>query len=185
MKERPQLGIKDAPLIFAIVLFSFAIHEFAHWFCGESMGYDLFVGINKAGLANGEYTKDWHKQLVSAAGPFVTIIVALTGLWLVYRYKLVRVFPIVFFSAMMRASATMVSMWHPNDEARISEWLGIGKWTLPLLVTISLGWVTILAGEKLGLNIKSWLICFVFCSIGVAVIVLTEPSWPVINPYED
>ena len=146
--QKPQLGFKDIPLIFLVVFLSFVIHELAHWSSGRMLGYDMFVGINKAGLASGEYSQEWHSQFISAAGPIVTISIALVGLWFVYCYKLGRVFPVVFFAALMRAMATFVSIANPNDEARISQWLGIGKWTLPFLVTIALCWVNFLAARN-------------------------------------
>ena len=52
--QKPQLSFKDVPLIFVVVVVSFVVHELAHWACGVLLGYDMYVGINKAGLASGE-----------------------------------------------------------------------------------------------------------------------------------
>ncbi|MFT5304035.1 MAG: hypothetical protein ACI87E_000972 [Mariniblastus sp.] len=89
MKANPQqqIGLRDVSLVFLVGILSFVIHEFAHWACGELLGYDMFVGINKAGLAVGEYSQDWHNKLVSAAGPLMTISIAISGLWLIYRFQ--------------------------------------------------------------------------------------------------
>lgn len=179
--ERPQLNLFDIPLVFAIGILSFVFHELAHGLCGKLLGYDMYVGINRAGLASGEYSQEWHNQLVSAAGPLFTIFIAIVGLALIRQFNWVRVLPIVFFSAMMRAIATLVSVSHPNDEARVSEWLGIGKWTLPFLVPLFLGWLVFLAAERLKLNWKSWALVFIVSSLAVTTVVLTEAYWPKIN----
>lgn len=178
-----QLDKWDFPLTIVIGVLLFVIHEFAHWITGELLGYDMYLSINRVGLARGEYSTEWHQQLVSISGPLVTVIVALGGLISIQRLKSPRLFGVVFFSLMMRAMATAVSTFNPNDEARVSEWLGIGKWTLPFAVTFLLGWLVYLANERLRLNWQSWLISFIACSLAITLVVLTEPYWPVLNFY--
>lgn len=178
---RPQLKLFDIPLVFAVGILSFVFHELAHGLCGKLLGYEMYVGINRAGLANGEYSHEWHNQLVSAAGPLFTIFIAIVGLALIRQFKWVRIFPIVFFSAMMRAIATLVSVSHPNDEARVSEWLGIGKWTLPFLVPLFLGWLVFQSAERLQLTWKSLALVFIVSSFAVTTVVVTEAYWPRIN----
>ena len=138
--ENAQLSIKHTPLIVAIGILSFVVHEFFHWLAGTLLGYDMFVSINKAGLASGSYAHGWHNQLVSAAGPAITIALAVASYALLQRHRSPLLFSVVFFSTLMRAMAAVVSIGTPNDEARISLWLGIGKFTLPLLVVAGLGW---------------------------------------------
>lgn len=174
-----QLRLADLPLILTIGVLSFIVHELAHWLCGVVLGYDMYVGINKAGLASGSYRHEWHGQLVSAAGPLVTIALAALAFVLIARRRWTLLFPVVFFSTMMRALAAVVSIGNPNDEARISLWLGIGKWSLPLLVLIVLAWWTYRAARRLELGWRSWAICFVGSSIAITVVVLTEQHWPI------
>ena len=89
----PQLGLKDAPLIALVGFLSYVIHELAHGLCGKLLGYDMFVSINKAGLASGEYAQVWHAQLVGAAGPTATIAIGLLGFYAGSGWHLVQVQP--------------------------------------------------------------------------------------------
>lgn len=65
---------RHIPLFILITIATYLLHEGGHWAMGEILGYDMWVNINSAGLARGEYRAEWHAQLVSAAGPIVTLI---------------------------------------------------------------------------------------------------------------
>ena len=169
------------PYFIVAVLLGFIIHEAAHYAMGTALGYEMFVSINKAGLARGGYTTDLHAQLVSIAGPLITIITAIIALWLIYARNLKAVFPYLFFALMMRVMAAGASIANPNDEARVSEWLGIGMWTLPVIVIAVLLIMTFLGARKLSLGWRSWVFSWVTVSICITAIIFTEPYWPVIG----
>ncbi len=157
------------------MLLGFMIHEAAHFFVGEILGYDMFVSINKAGLADGgAYTTEFQAQFVAMAGPITTYFEAIVGLLLIYAFKAKWVFPFVFFALMMRIMATVVSLSNPNDEARVSEWLGIGMWALPLIAIAGLFIITLLASRHLNLDWKRWVFSWLVISAGITAIIFTE-----------
>lgn len=150
---------------------------------GEILGYDMWVNINSAGLARGTYASELHQQLVSIAGPFITLLQAFIAFFLVRKYKAVWAFAFLFAALMMRFVAMMVSFNNPNDEARISEWLGLGPWALYIIVVALLLALTVKAGSYMKLGWKSYGLAYLAVSIGLAIVVLGEPHLPRFNPY--
>ena len=125
--------------IFAIaVLFSWILHEFAHWAVGECLGYKMIMTLNSSYPANGNYSKNLHYQIISTGGPIITLCEAILIFILMTRRNIILLYPFLFTCFYMRLFATVISFRHPNDEARISCAMGIGKFTLPLFMSITL-----------------------------------------------
>jgi len=123
-------------VVFAIAVFvSWTVHEFAHWIVGEYLGYKMVLTLNSSYPLDGRYSNDIHYQMISAAGPIITLCEALFVFILIIHRKIILLYPFIFTCFYMRLFATIISFRHPNDEARISTALGIGKFTLPLIVT--------------------------------------------------
>lgn len=150
---------------------------------GEILGYDMWVNINSAGLARGEYRAEWHGQLVSAAGPIVTLVQAVIAFILVRKRKAIAAFGFLFAALMMRGVAMAVSLNNPNDEARISEWLGLGPWTLHILVVGILLGFTVKGGSYLKWKWQSYILAYLAISLGLAAVVMGEAFIPRFNPY--
>lgn len=122
--------------VFAIaVFFSWTLHELAHWTIGEYFGYEMAMTLNPAFAINGNFSRDLHYQIISAAGPIFILSQAALIYALMKNKNRVLLYPILFTCFYMRLFATIISFRHPNDEARISTAIGIGKFTLPLIVT--------------------------------------------------
>ena len=122
--------------VFAIaVFFSWTLHELAHWTVGKYFGYEMVMTLNSAFAINGNFSRDLHYQIISAAGPIFTLSQAALFYVLMKNKNRVLLYPILFTCFYMRLFATIISFRHPNDEARISTAIGIGKFTLPLIVT--------------------------------------------------
>lgn len=158
---------------FIAVFLTFFFHEGAHYIMGETLGYDMWMNLNSAGIKdNGTYNKAWENQLVSAAGPIFTIIQAIIFYLLIKKSKNLNWYPFLFVTALMRFFAAVISAFiMSNDEARISEWLGIGKMTLPVIVSLFL----IILISKTTIEQKiSWkfnLVTFLLISINITVLV--------------
>lgn len=174
---------RDIPTLIIATFLTYIIHEGGHWLAGELLGYDMWVNINSAGLAQGSYTSEWHQQIVSIAGPFVTLVQAIIAFFLVRKYKAVWAFAFLFAALMMRFVAMVVSLNNPNDEARVSEWLGLGPWTLFLLVVALLLVLTVKAGKIMKLGWRSYVLVYLFVSTALAIVVLGEAYVPRFNPY--
>lgn len=111
------------------------LHEGTHWAAGTALGYDMALTLNTGYAVNGLYDNDRHYQLISAAGPLVTLLEALVVFIFMRRRKKYLLYPFLVTCFYMRLLAGLLSFVNPNDEARISEALGIGRFTLPVLMT--------------------------------------------------
>ena len=174
---------RHIPTFIIVTCLTFILHEGAHWATGEMLGYDMWVNINSAGLARGEYNSEWHRQLVSIAGPLITVIQAIIAFVLVRKYKTITAFAFIFAAFMMRVVAMLVSINTPNDEARISEWLGLGMWTLHIIVVVILLGLCLKAGSYMKLGWRSYLLAYLAVSMALAAIVMGESFLPNFNPY--
>jgi hypothetical protein len=122
--------------VFALaVLLSWVLHELCHWMTGEYLGYNMAMTLNTSYPLEGKYVNDTHNQLISAAGPLFTLLEAILVFILMIQRKRILLYPFLFTCFYMRLLATIISFGNPNDEARISTAMGIGKFTLPIIVT--------------------------------------------------
>jgi hypothetical protein len=172
---------RHIPLFILVTVATYILHEGAHWLTGEALGYDLWVNINSAGLMSGSYREDWHGQLVSAAGPLMTLAQGIIAFLCVRRFKTVLAFAVLFAALMMRFVAMLMSFGNPNDEARISEWLGLGTWTLHLIIVGLLLALTLKAGTYLKFRWRDYGLAYVATSLGITLVVLGEGLIPNLN----
>lgn len=129
-----RISIKYVSVTFIAVVFTWILHEMAHWLTGTLMGYNMLMSLNKVFPASGYNAKiDYH--LVSAAGPLITLLEAIIVFILIRRRKRIVLYPFLFACFYTRLLATFMSFHRLNDEARISSALGVGSFTLPLIVT--------------------------------------------------
>jgi hypothetical protein len=145
MKEKNIIDLKYILITVFAVLFTWVAHEFCHWIVGRCLGYQMAMTLNSAYVLtpngeSGNYNFAWEHQVSSAAGPIFTILQAIT-VYLIMKDRHVPVlYSTLFICFLSRFGATMLS-FKPNnfnDEARISHFLGIGAFTLPILVTVFL-----------------------------------------------
>ncbi len=71
----------------------------------------------------------------------------------------------------MRLLAAGMNFFTPNDEARVSQLLGLGMWTLPLAVVVGLFALLVPASRELGLKFREHFICYLIASVVVILIV--------------
>ncbi len=152
---------------------TFMLHEAAHYFAGFVLGYDMTARLN--GVSSLTPALAVHKAIIDAAGPLMTIAQAAVAFILLTRFKLpntfVPAFAFLYFAAFMRVLATGVSIFNLNDEARLSMYLNLGTWTLPIIVSMTLVLLTWRASRLLALNWKQHLACYLTASIAVSLVV--------------
>ncbi len=153
---------------------TFLLHESAHWLTGEWLGYAMTMSLNAATPSGGVFTSDTHTMLVSAAGPLITLLQAVIAFLLIQRRQIQLAYPVLFVAWMMRFAAMVVSIKHPNDEARISAMLGLGTWTLPALMVSLLFGLLYLGSRTLKLNWRQNLACYLIASAMIAAIVVLD-----------
>ena len=145
------------------------IHEGGHWLMGASFGLDMQFGLNAVRYLSP--TTEWQRVLGNAAGPLVTIVQGIVAYVLVRRTASSRAFAFLYAAAFMRLAAGLVSLILPNDEARLSLYFGLGKWTLPVLVAAGLIALAIKGSKRLGLTWKDQALCYLVASLSVAAII--------------
>ncbi len=118
------------------VLFTWFIHEFTHWITSEFLGYESIMRLNSVSEANGQKRTEWHKIYISASGPIITILQAIIA-FIILKTKGWNkyIYPFLFVPLYMRLLAGIMNFINPNDEGRISEFLGIGLFTISIIVS--------------------------------------------------
>ena len=157
------------PWLVLVFLFTNLVHEAAHWLVGALFGVDMRFGLNAVVYLSP--TLPWQRALADGAGPAVTILQALIAYAMVRRSAALTAFAFLYAAAFMRLVAGLVSVVHPNDEARLGVFLGIGMWTLPVLVAAGLVALALKGAQRLGLGWKDHLACYVLASVAVSAIV--------------
>lgn len=127
---------------FAAVLFTWFIHEFAHWLAYTLQGYDAFMGLNKAGVRGDEVPNIDQQVLGAAAGPIITVLQAILAYGFLKKNDWNKyVYLILFIPFYMRFLAGLMNVIQPNDEGFIGQQLGIGMFTISIIISAFLFWL--------------------------------------------
>jgi len=145
------------------------VHEAGHWLMGAALRMELRFGLN--GVKYLSPTTDWQRALADASGPLVTIVQGIVAYLIVRRSGSLKAFAFLYAAAFMRLVAGLISVVFANDEARLSMYFGLGKWTLPLLVAAGLVTLAVKGSRRLGLGWKDHLLCYLAASLAVSAIV--------------
>lgn len=169
--QRLRTGPGFYGLLLLAGLMTFVLHEGAHWAAAEALGYDGYFSLNRAG-ARGAVT-DRHRLLIAAAGPAATIVQGVLA-WALVQARGSRIaWAFLFQAAFMRLMATVITFWNPNDEARVGAQLGLGTWTLPIVVTAGLFALLALGSRRLRLGPAALGLSWLIASAGVNAIVFS------------
>jgi hypothetical protein len=164
-----------ASTLFLVGAATFIIHEFFHWLAGTLLGYPMRITPNQVAPLTAMLPV--HHTVMSAAGPIATYIQAAVGYALVSKRASLVGFAMVYMAFFMRLVAMGVSLFNPNDEARISQDLGLGLWTLPALAVGILFILVYSSSRRLSITAREQLTCYVIASIVVTVFVGADFLW--------
>ncbi|XUU61592.1 hypothetical protein ACRAQ6_04800 [Erythrobacter sp. HA6-11] len=167
-------------LVFALFVCIFItqwLHELGHALAAVGFGYEVELSSNRVAPTEGPYATDVHRNLISMAGPAVTVLIAIAAY--IWRARLGWLAPIVLWNTLtMRVLATLASINSPNDEARVSLSLGLGAWTLPLIVCAFLLALFVIVARERGLGKMWYLAAWIGMSLGYGVVVFGEKWLP-------
>jgi hypothetical protein len=166
-------GWRFFALLAAVMIATFAVHELAHAAAGRALGHQMVMTLNNARPVGGEVSA-LHAALITAAGPLITVLQALVATRLALHTQALAWYAPVFAALFMRASAMLISLAHPNDEARLSLAAGLGTWTLPALTVGGLLWLAVVVSRQLRLHWSVQAIGYVVASLVVAAIVVID-----------
>ncbi len=173
MRLKPATLPRDFYLtLFLVGIGTFGIHEFAHWLAGIVLGYDMVITPNR--VYSKSSTTFVHKQIITFAGPLITYLQAAVGFFLVMNKRRLIGYAILYMAFFMRLFATVISVFNPNDEARMSQDLGLGTWTLPVIAVLFLFGLLFYASRRLKLTVRDQLSCYLIASIVVTFVVAVD-----------
>jgi hypothetical protein len=112
--------------------------------------------------------------VVSAAGPVFTIGQALLFYFILRKKDNYYLYPFLFSAFFLRFSAMLISFWRLNDEARISETLGIGAFTLPVTVSAFLFFLVYTISRQYRYSKRLQLFTTLFVLLFYSAIILTD-----------
>lgn len=167
--QRMRTGAGFYALVFVAGFVTFAVHEGGHWLAALLLGHEAFYGLNSAGARGAVGTVD--QMIISAAGPAVTVAQGLIALWLVQARASAAAWAFLFWAAFMRFMASVMTLFHANDEARISDWLGWGLWTLPAIVTVALIGLLAIGTVRLKVGWKTLALTWLVASVAVSAVI--------------
>lgn len=126
--------IYTATIIIATFL-TFFFHEMCHWVAYEIMGYDAGFTLNTASLKNSEIELSTNQRIItSGSGPLFTIIQAIVFYFILKKKNNIMLYPFLFLPFVMRLGAGIANNFEPNDEGRISLYLGLNLYTISVIV---------------------------------------------------
>ena len=174
--QRMRTGAGFYGLVFIAGFITFALHEGGHWLAANLLGHPAYFGLNSAGARDAVSPVD--HAIISAAGPAVTVVQALIALALVQARGSAAACVFLFWAAFMRLMATVISLFTPHDESRISDWLGWGPWILPVIVTAGLFALLAVGVQRLNVSWKTLALTWAAASIAVSAVVGLDMIMP-------
>ncbi|MCX6168095.1 MAG: hypothetical protein NTX65_02060 [Ignavibacteriales bacterium] len=149
-----KLLVKLFILFIPVAYASYLFHEFGHWIIGEVLGNNMMYTLNYVWVKDGYYIDASHDLYVSIGGPAFTILFSILFLLVIEKYNTIYLYPFVFFQSFMRFFSLVFGGFSNQDEARISAILGIGTYTIALIVLLILLMLVLRASYKLKINLK-------------------------------
>jgi len=170
-----KINFKYVLATLAAVLFTWLLHEFAHWGTAEALGYTAFMSLNGTSFADYENITPWQHTIISAAGPMITLLQAvLIFVLLKYNRWNPYLYPLLFTAFYMRFLAGGMNFINPNDEGRISQFLGLGTYTIPLLVSVFLLYLVYRITKQHSLSWRFQAITLLWVMVFSAILILLD-----------
>ena len=161
-------------VLFVATISSWLLHELAHWLTGTLLGNKMIMTFNTSYPASRFYQEAGHSYLVDIAGPLVTLAEAII-VFILMRYRNVKLlYPFLFVCFYMRLLAACLSFINPNDEARVSKGLGLGTFTLPVLMVGILFFLLYSTSRRYHFSKKFNLVTLAFIILFSSIIILSD-----------
>lgn len=158
-------SLKYVFLILIAVFMTTILHELAHWAMGEILGNKMTATLNGTNSVNGGLQNEWNRNYITMAGPLFTIIQAVMFYFLLKKYRRIELYPFLFFPLVMRFAAGLANFLGPNDEGRFGISIGVGLFTVPIVVCGVLFLLVRSATKEFKISWKFNMLNFTFCCL--------------------
>ncbi len=154
MNADKKLLIKIYLLFIPVAYVSYLFHEFGHWIVGEVLGNNMIFSLNYVWPKSGHYIDASHEVLVLIGGPVFTILLAIISLLIIEKYTTIYAYPFVIFQMVLRFFSLGFGGFDKQDEAKISSILGLGTYTVGIIVLLILLLMVLRASYKLKIDLR-------------------------------
>jgi hypothetical protein len=114
----------------------------------------MVYSLNNVWPQSGHFIDASHEVYSSIGGPAFTILLSLLFLLIIEKYKTMYAYPFVFFQMFIRFFSLVFGGFEQQDEARISAILGLGTYTIAIIVLLILFLIVLRASYLLRINLK-------------------------------
>lgn len=162
------------------VVFTWFIHEFTHWFTSELLGYETKMYLNGTSPAKNENPTKFHSAIISISGPLITLLQAFV-VWIILKATSWNkyLYTFLFTAFYMRVLAGFMNFIHVNDEGRVSQYLGMGTFTLSIIVNALLFFMVYTVSKKYALHWKFQLGTYLIILVASSILILTNQFFPI------
>lgn len=168
-----KLSLKFMLLFIPVAFASYLFHEFGHWFVGEIFGNNMGYSLNNVWPLSGHYINASHEVYVSSGGPAFTMLLSLIFLLMIEKFKNMYAYAFVFFQWFIRFFALVFGGFGQQDEARISAILGLGTYTIAIIVVSILFLMVLRASHVLRINLQKNSYVFTMSTICILLVIGT------------
>ncbi|MBO3698156.1 hypothetical protein [Roseivirga sp. E12] len=156
------------------VAFTWIFHEFIHWITGELLGHRQAMYLNGTAFLKGQDPTEAHRAIISISAPIATVLQGIIAfIFLKLRGWNKHAYLLLFSAFYMRLFAGLMNLIMANDEARVGQYLGIGTFTISIIISIFLFFLVykISWQNKLSRKFQFWTIGTILVSSWVLLIV--------------
>ncbi len=157
------------------VFITWLIHEFTHWLTGELYGYETIMRLNGTSIIEGKDPTELQSAIISISAPIVTVLQGFVFFWILkFRKWNKYLYPMLFTAFFMRFLAGLMNFQMLNDEGRVSEYLGIGTFTLSVIISALLFFMVYTISKKHQLNWKFQLWTVLIIMIATTILIFSD-----------
>lgn len=161
-------------LFIPVAYFSFIFHELGHWTIGEILGNEMCITLNLAWPRSGHYVEAGHYLPVLTGGPAFSILQSFIALLVIIKFRTVFAYPFLFFPLFMRFFSLAFGGFSKQDEAGMSAALGIGTYTVAIIVILMLLGLVWAGSKRLKINLKTNLYYFTMSTVSIVLVIWTD-----------
>jgi hypothetical protein len=140
---------------------------------GEILGNNMVYSLNYVWPRSGRYIDAGQAVYVLIGGPTFSIFQALCGLLLLEKYGSIYIYPFAFTPTFSRFFSLLFGGFGLQDEAKISVMLGVGTYTVAIIVLVILLLPAILCSARLKMGLKENGYAVVFSTVSQLLVIGT------------